>query len=809
MLSMLLQMTAVTSLYVIVTVFLWKRLRGQALSPAKKLLVGVVYGALAILSTHFGVNYVHMMLNVRDIGPLAAGLFFDPVSGILAGLIGGVERYIAGTWWGVGSYTRIACSVSTCLAGFVAALMHIFILKRKKPSATYAFFMGAVMEVFHMYAVFITHRSDMTMAFHVVKVCAPPMIVFTGLGLAASSTVLKVIAREWRNPFRRHSADEVPLSQRFQLWLFGVTSSILLITFLFSFAMQTQSAIQSARETLADVSGDIADTYQIIGQTQSGVTDLSASIALTDAEAIARTIESLGGPEAISAEMLDSMREVYGLDSVALVNADGTPMMTSGSDTIYASMLQEVLDGGTERLSVQPTFARVAAGVRCGEAMVQAVVNPGDLSARLNISGLNDALSFFHVGSSGTFDIIQKSGLVTAGSHQYQTLTGTDFVELWQHPTDVCFNADLFREAALCRVQDLGDGVTLLVRMPMTEVYANRDVQSYETALADILLFTVIYILISLLVQQIVVRNLELINASLNRITNGDLNEVVSVRNSSEFASLSNDINQTVSVLKGYIEAAEKRIEQELEFARTIQESALPRNFSFPRHDFDLYATMDPAKEVGGDFYDFFFVGSGRLAMVVADVSGKGIPAALFMMRGKTAIRSLAETGSSPAEILYKANNTLCEGNDAEMFITAWIGIIDLETGAMTCANAGHEYPVLMRAGGDYELFKDKHGLALAAMENVRFKEYELQLEPGDKLFVYTDGIPEAIDEHVEQYGVNRLVDVLNRLKDAPMADLLPAVRQDISDFVGSADQFDDITMLGFHYRGGARQDRD
>ena len=809
MLSMLLQMTAVTSLYVIVTVFLWKRLRGQALSPAKKLLVGVVYGALAILSTHFGVNYVHMMLNVRDIGPLAAGLFFDPVSGILAGLIGGVERYIAGTWWGVGSYTRIACSVSTCLAGFVAALMHIFILKRKKPSATYAFFMGAVMEVFHMYAVFITHRSDMTMAFHVVKVCAPPMIVFTGLGLAASSTVLKVIAREWRNPFRRHSADEVPLSQRFQLWLFGVTSSILLITFLFSFAMQTQSAIQSARETLADVSGDIADTYQIIGQTQSGVTDLSASIALTDAEAIARTIESLGGPEAISAEMLDSMREVYGLESVALVNADGTPMMTSGSDTIYASMLQEVLDGGTERLSVQPTFARVAAGVRCGEAMVQAVVNPGDLSARLNISGLNDALSFFHVGSSGTFDIIQKSGLVTAGSHQYQTLTGTDFVELWQHPTDVCFNADLFREAALCRVQDLGDGVTLLVRMPMTEVYANRDVQSYETALADILLFTVIYILISLLVQQIVVRNLELVNASLNRITNGDLNEVVSVRNSSEFASLSNDINQTVSVLKGYIEAAEKRIEQELEFARTIQESALPRNFSFPRHDFDLYATMDPAKEVGGDFYDFFFVGSGRLAMVVADVSGKGIPAALFMMRGKTAIRSLAETGSSPAEILYKANNTLCEGNDAEMFITAWIGIIDLETGAMTCANAGHEYPVLMRAGGDYELFKDKHGLALAAMENVRFKEYELQLEPGDKLFVYTDGIPEAIDEHVEQYGVNRLVDVLNRLKDAPMADLLPAVRQDISDFVGSADQFDDITMLGFHYRGGARQDRD
>ena len=187
---------------------------------------------------------------------------------------------------------------------------------------------------------------------------------------------------------------------------------------------------------------------------------------------------------------------------------------------------------------------------------------------------------------------------------------------------------------------------------------------------------------------------------------------------------------------------------------------------------------------------------------MIADVSGKGIPAALFMMRGKTAVRSLAETGSSPAEILYKANNALCEGNDAEMFITVWLGIVDLRTGAMTCASAGHEYPVLMRAGGDYALFKDRHGLALAAMEGVRFKEYQLQLEPGDRLFVYTDGVPEAIDRGLEQYGCERLVKKLNALKDRPMAGVLPAVRQDIQDFVGDADQFDDITMLGFTWNG-------
>ena len=211
---------------------------------------------------------------------------------------------------------------------------------------------------------------------------------------------------------------------------------------------------------------------------------------------------------------------------------------------------------------------------------------------------------------------------------------------------------------------------------------------------------------------------------------------------------------------------------------------------------------MTPAREVGGDFYDFFLVDPKHLCMVIADVSGKGIPAALFMMRGKTAIRSMAQAGCTPAEILYRANETLCDGNDAEMFITAWVGIIDLETGRMQCSNAGHEYPVLMRAGEDYALMKDRHGLALAAMEGVRYKDYEIEFNPGDRLFVYTDGVPEAIDEEVEQYGTDRMIDKLNETKHLHMEEVLPAVRLDISVFAGKAEQFDDITMLGFVYYG-------
>ena len=805
MFMMIVKMSLITALYVLLTALIWKSVQGRKLSLTARLVIGVIYGLCAVLSTHFGVDYINMMLNVRDMGPLSAGLFFDPLSGIVAGLIGGIERYIAGTYWGVGSYTRIACSVSTCLAGFVAAAMNTFIFKHKKPSPVYAFFMGAVMEVFHMYVVFITHRSDMNMAFYVVKICALPMIIFTGLGMAASSAVLKVLAGEWKNPFRKVKAEEVPVSQKFQFWLFAVTFAILAFNLNFSFFMQTQTADQHARETLAAVSGDIHQTYAELQRTIENTRTMGENTARTEAMAVAEAIDHGGGLQNADEAFLERMRAIFNLVSVTAVNDEGAVAASAGDSRLYPQLLTEVLQGNEESLAVNASASQVAAGARCADGMLQVVLDTNTLSNALNLAGLNKSLSYFHVGSEGSFDIIRNSGIISVGDHKGFSLTTDELKLLKAQPDGECFNATLFRSDSLCRIERLEDGQTLLTRIPMTEVYANRDAQAYETALADIMLFAVIYVLISLLVQSIVVNNLELVNASLDRITNGNLDEVVSVRNSSEFASLSNDINQTVETLKGYIEAAEKRIEQELEFARTIQDSALPKNFTFARRDFELFATMDPAKEVGGDFYDFFFVSQNRLAMVIADVSGKGIPAALFMMRAKTAIRGLAESGRDPAEILYRANNTLCEGNDAEMFVTVWLGIIDLSTGQMKCANAGHEYPVLMRAGGDYELLKDKHGLALAAMEGVKFKEYELQINPGDRLFVYTDGIPEAIDEKVEQYGADRLVRVLNAVKDASMQDVLPAVRRDIADFVGNADQFDDITMLGLVYYGAER----
>ena len=246
--------------------------------------------------------------------------------------------------------------------------------------------------------------------------------------------------------------------------------------------------------------------------------------------------------------------------------------------------------------------------------------------------------------------------------------------------------------------------------------------------------------------------------------------------------------------------------EKELNTAADIQAGSLPSVFpAFPEHiEFDIYASMDPAREVGGDFYDFFLLDEDRLCLLIADVSGKGIPAALFMMSAKILLQSYAMAGFSPAAILQKANERICANNKEEMFVTVWLGILDLRTGMLTAANAGHEYPVLHRKGQPFELLKDKHGFVLGGMENVKYREYALQLEAGDEIFLYTDGVPEANDPNNALYGTERMLQALNRSDAEDLKGLLAAVRQDVDGFVGGAEQFDDLTMLCLRFLGNA-----
>ena len=246
------------------------------------------------------------------------------------------------------------------------------------------------------------------------------------------------------------------------------------------------------------------------------------------------------------------------------------------------------------------------------------------------------------------------------------------------------------------------------------------------------------------------------------------------------------------------------RISTELELARSIQADMLPSLFpAFPeREEFDLYASMTPAKEVGGDFYDFFMIDDDHLGLVIADVSGKGIPAAMFMMFCKNIIANNAMLGKSPAKALEDANAAICASNNEEMFVTVWLGVLEISTGRLLATNAGHEYPAMKMPERGFETYKDRHGFVIGGMEGARYREYELHLEPGAKLFLYTDGVPEATDGRNEMFGPDRMLDALNREPDASPEAILKNVRAAVNDFVGDAEQFDDLTMLCLEYKG-------
>ncbi len=284
-----------------------------------------------------------------------------------------------------------------------------------------------------------------------------------------------------------------------------------------------------------------------------------------------------------------------------------------------------------------------------------------------------------------------------------------------------------------------------------------------------------------------------------------------------EIGQLSEDVIELTAELDQHmaeletVTAEKERIGAELSLASTIQENSVPTEFpAFPdRKDFDIFGSMDPAKEVGGDFFNFFLIDEDHLALVIGDVSGKGVASALFMMVTNILLSDSARMGGGPAEILSSVNKDLCAHNKAEMFVTVWLGILDLSTGKLTAANAGHEYPALCRAGGAFELLKDKHGLVVGAMDSVRYREYELQLSPGDKLFVYTDGVPEANADDGSMFGRERMLSALNEDASASPEQILNNVRRAVDSFVRDAEQFDDLTMLCVEYNGKGEQDHD
>ena len=420
--------------------------------------------------------------------------------------------------------------------------------------------------------------------------------------------------------------------------------------------------------------------------------------------------------------------------------------------------------------------------------------------------------TIFDVGRSGPLKemgreiIAKKNGVVSTGTGKdakyiaFSTIDSTGWILCILNPvSSVIKPAEAIRES----IDENTDNVVATVVQGVLTV-----IQSCLVLSALILIFVTLF---TGKVSKKITDPLKKLEEDVGQISAGNFDRRTEVSSDDEIGSLASSFNHMTDSLQQYIAdlkevtAKEERIAGELSVATNIQASMLPTNFdTFTDHkEFKIFASMTPAKEVGGDFYDFFLIDDDHLALVMADVSGKGVPAALFMVIAKTLIKNRAMMGGTPEEVLAYANEQLCEGNDAQLFVTVWLAIIEISTGRGLASNAGHEHPALKRADGKWELIEYRHSPAVATMEGLRFKQHDFELHTGDMLYVYTDGVTEATRSDDVLYGNDRLVNALNSTSSTDPSTVIETVKEDIDRFVGDAPQFDDITMMAVSWHGG------
>lgn len=429
------------------------------------------------------------------------------------------------------------------------------------------------------------------------------------------------------------------------------------------------------------------------------------------------------------------------------------------------------------------------------------------------VNGLLDGCTHHRrIGDSGSIYIFDMQGDIISSPISFLgdkiDQTGLKLADIFAQKTFHIFTADVKDEPSYCMYVCYNDRYNIIAIQPIKEATLTRDTAFGISSIIVFSIFLLLFCLIYWLMRKLVVNNIERVNKSLAIISDGQLEEIIDVRDSVEFDELSTDINMTVDRLKEFIHEAETRLDADLALAKAIQMAALPNVFpAFPdRSEFNLYACTEPAKEVGGDFYDFYFVGEDKIAICIADVSGKGIPAAMFMMRSKSMLKNSASTGLSITEVFHKVNSKLAANNDTNTFITCWMAIINIKTGEMQYVNGGHNAPLLRHADGLYEYLEDPMpGLPLAVIEDFPYQIHTTTLLPGDSLFLYTDGVTEAETVAKTQYGEDRLRNTLNQL---PVKDIIdPAltcksIMKSVHEFADGAEQSDDITMLAFKYIG-------
>ena len=778
---------------------------------AKQIIIGILFGGVSAFASSYGVQWLGTTVNVRDAAPLSAGLIFGAPAGIISGLIGGLYRWFS-VYWGGGMYTRLACSIATILAGFMAAGLRKLMFDNKKPTWSYGICIAVVCEVIHMILIFLTNMDNSSQAFEFVKGATGPMMLGNSIAVGVSIILVSLFSHE--RFFRKKTSEGI--AHTFQRRLLSCIVIAYLVTSTFTLILQNGMAQIETQEVFTVAINDV----------EAAVREKSNHQLLEIAEQVKQEYEK---DPMVS---LSGLTEKYGIKEINVVDTDGIITNSTEADVIgnYDMNSKAQSKEFVDTLKVQDSFVqeysprgkdesvwrKYAAVNLAGGGFIQVGYDAEQFHAMLN-GFVVDVTKDRHVGTNGFVAVLDEQLCMVidnayAGKHvsaigivppeemeQGRTATALYYADVVDGISDL--------SAEYMYVFKFVEGYCLLAAMPVDEAMFMRDASMLTSIFMQVLIFAALFVFIYILIKRVIINNLKKINDTLGRITEGDLNVTVDVRSNEEFSSLSDDINSTVATLKRYIAEAAARIDKELEYAKQIQLSALPTNFP-TGEDYSIYAQMIAAKEVGGDFYDFYKLGDTTVAFLAADVSGKGIPAAMFMMTAKTIIKDLAESGMAVNDIFTRANEKLCENNEADMFVTAWMGILDLQTGNMKYANAGHNPPLLKHADGSFEYLRSRAGFVLAGIEGFNYRINELQLKAGDRLFLYTDGVPEATNAESELYGEDRLLNFMNQNTVAPATELLPALKADIDAFVGEAPQFDDITMLMFDYKpqeGGAR----
>ena len=773
---------------------------GKLKNWSKQIVFGIAFGGIAVLGTEFGIEYGGFQINCRDAAPMVAGFLFGGPAGIIAGLIGGVERWFAASW-GAGEFTKFACSLSTVLAGFYAAGLRVFMFERKRPTWGMALSCGLVMETIHLAMIFITNLADERAALLVVDTCFDPMVIANGLSVMIASIAVGLLSGELKfsHFFRFERREKVPIIKTILRWLllaFGVSMfASNMLNFVMQSNMVKNDVEMEIRQTLAEVLED--------------VTDASESFMFTIAELLNEEITMDDNYN------LDQLAQQYRVTEISLVDQNGIITDSNVPEYIGYDMASSpqsedflvLLEGEKmayakpyEPTGMNPDVSRKYAAIALDSGFLMVGYDKEAFQREVK-EQLGSMVENRKVGESGGIIIMDPETEMIAMSESLELIDFSSNGKLNIHADGevTVVTLDNKQYFAIFLQQS---SYYVLALYPFEEAGMNRSISLYASFLSMVIIFAFMFFLIYILIRKIVVKKIQNMTGSLSVISSGNLNEVVDVRSNKEFASLSDDINATVETLKRYIAEAAARIDEELEFAKTIQSSALPTNFPDEDKQYQLYALTRPAKEVGGDFYDFYEEQPGRLTFTVADVSGKGIPAAMFMMRSKSLLKALSREGKRVDEIFVEANKTLVEGNDAGMFVTAWQASLDLTSGRIEYANAGHNYPMIRRGNGQFVLCKEKVNFVLAGLERSRYELRNMEIEPGDIIVQYTDGANEATNEAGEMYGLDRMLDVLNAREYDSLKEMCEELLQDIDRFVGSAEQFDDITILAMKWKG-------